>query len=89
MPTPYGRLHRWPPPLAAYGYTKHLTRSRWAWEFLRRNEDYRRDWRLSAPGRPRPIILTTATRLYRLRRRYRQAEQWRLCTFRRSGPRRA
>ena len=79
----------WPVPVTEYGYTRFLTRSRWAWEFVRRNAAYVRDWRLSAPGRPRPIALTTATLLYRLRRTYQAAERWRLCTFRRSGPQRA
>ena len=81
-------LPQWPPPRAAYDYTRNLGRSRWAWEFLRRNDRYRQDWRLSAPGRPRPITLTADARLYRLRRTYRQAESWRLCTFRRSSPQR-
>jgi hypothetical protein len=28
----------------AYAFTAHLTREQWAWEFLRRNPDYRREW---------------------------------------------
>jgi hypothetical protein len=28
----------------AYDFTVHLTREQWAWEFLRRNPDYRREW---------------------------------------------
>ncbi len=27
-----------------YAFTTHLTREQWAWEFLRRNPDYRRSW---------------------------------------------
>lgn len=68
----------------AYDHVRFLTRSRLAWEYLRRNEDYRRDWRISAAGRPRPIALTTGTTLIRLRRRFLRAEAWGLCSFRRS-----
>lgn len=28
-----------------YAYTQHLSRDAWAWEFLRRNPDYRAAWR--------------------------------------------
>lgn len=28
-----------------YSFTKSLSREQWAWEFLRRNNDYRREWR--------------------------------------------
>ncbi len=27
-----------------YAFTRHLTAAQWAWEFLRRNPDYRREW---------------------------------------------
>jgi len=68
----------------AYDHVRFLTRSRLAWEYLRRNEEYRRDWRISAAGRPRPIRLTTGTTLLRARRRFLRAEAWGLCSFRRS-----
>lgn len=29
---------------AHYEYTRALSRAEWAWEFLRRNGDYARDW---------------------------------------------
>jgi len=72
------------PQLSDYDYVRLLTRSRVAWEYLRRNPDYRSDWRTSAPGRPRPIHLTDDTVLLRARRRFLRAEAWGLCTFRRS-----
>lgn len=78
-----------PTDLRAYDYVRLLTRSRIAWEYLRRNPDYRRDWRLSAPGRAIPVRLTNDTTLLRLRRRFRRAEVWGLCSFRRSGKERA
>ncbi len=30
---------------ADYGFTRKLTLEEWAWQFLRRNPDYQRDWR--------------------------------------------
>ncbi|MDA5193689.1 transcriptional regulator domain-containing protein [Govanella unica] len=66
----------------AYDYIRGLSRSRLAWEYLRRNEQYRRDWRTAAPGRPRPIELTTGSVLYRARRRFLGAEAWGLYCFR-------
>jgi hypothetical protein len=30
---------------ASYNYTRDLTREGWAWEFLRRNPNYRKSWR--------------------------------------------
>lgn len=68
-----------------YNYVRFLTRSRMAWEYLRRNPDYQLDWRLSGPGRPQPIHLNDGTILLRLRRRFARAEAWGLCLFRRSG----
>ena len=72
------------PKLSDYNYVRFLTRSRTAWEYLRRNPDYRLEWRLSAPGRPQPIQLIDGTVLLRARRRFARAEAWGLCLFRRS-----
>lgn len=70
--------------LADYNYVRVLTRSRVAWEYLRRNFEYQSDWRISAPGRPRPLDLTDDTVLLRAQGRFLRAEAWGLCTFRRS-----
>lgn len=72
------------PNLRVYDYVRLLTRSRVAWEYLRRNPDYRRDWRQSSPDCTNPVRLTNDTTLLRLRRRFRSAEVWGLCSFRRS-----
>lgn len=72
------------PRLSDYDYVRFLTRSRVAWEYLRRNPDYRRDWHVCAPGRPQPIRLNDETVLLRAQRRFLRAEAWGLCTFRRS-----
>jgi Family of unknown function (DUF6499) len=48
---------------AAYAYVEDLNRAELAWEFLRRNPDYRRDYRAAArraAGQaefPKPLIL--------------------------------
>ena len=68
--------------LDAYGYIRFLTRSRVAWEYLRRNPSYVRDWRRSSAGRPQPISLADGTVMLRARRRFARAEAWGMCTFR-------
>ncbi|WP_425500314.1 transcriptional regulator domain-containing protein [Parvibaculum indicum] len=75
-----GDLH-----LGDYDYVRLLTRSRVAWEYLRRNPDFGRDWRCSPPGRPIAIRLRNDVTLIRMRRRFLCAEAWGLYTFRRSA----
>jgi hypothetical protein len=53
----------------------------WAWEFLRRNQDYVADWRSSVPRHLPYVTLQDGTRLLRLRRRFPRAEKWGLHTF--------
>jgi hypothetical protein len=53
----------------------------WAFEFLRRNPDYRADWRSSVPRHLPLITLKDGTRLLRLRRRFPRAERWGLYAF--------
>ncbi|WOH63645.1 DNA -binding domain-containing protein [Bradyrhizobium sp. BWA-3-5] len=53
----------------------------WAWEFLRRNEDYIADWRTSVPRHLPCITLKDGTRLLRLRQRFPRAEKWGLYAF--------
>ncbi|WP_441254207.1 DNA -binding domain-containing protein [Bradyrhizobium sp. 613_E4_N2_2] len=55
--------------------------SDWAWEFLRRNEDYAKDWRCSVPQRLPCITLIDGTKLLRLPRRFPRAEKWGLHAF--------
>ena len=68
--------------LGDYEYIRFLTRSRLAWEYLRRNPDYRAEYRRARPGRPQPITLIDGSVMLRARRRYVRAEAWGLCTFR-------
>lgn len=58
----------------------------WAWEFLRRNQDYIADWRSSVPRHLPCITLKDGTRLLRLRQRFPRAEKWGLYAF--ADPRR-
>lgn len=53
----------------------------WAWEFLRRNEDYIADWRCAVPRHLPYVTLGDGTKLLRLRRRFPRAEQWGLYAF--------
>ncbi|WP_440210830.1 DUF2285 domain-containing protein [Bradyrhizobium elkanii] len=53
----------------------------WAWEFLRRNEDYIADWRSSVPRHLPCVRLKDGIQLLRLRRRFPRAEKWGLYTF--------
>jgi hypothetical protein len=53
----------------------------WAWEFLRRNADYRSDSRAATPRTLHCIRLRDGTRLLRLHRRYPRAERWGLYAF--------
>lgn len=70
------------PCLEDYDYVRLLTRSRVAWEYLRRNAKYKMDWRGSSPGRPSPLRLDDGTVLLRPRRRFIRAETWGMYTFR-------
>lgn len=61
--------------------SKRLPNAAWAWEFLRRNKDYRLDYRLSRAGAPSTIQLKTGATLRRGRRRFLTAERWGLLFF--------
>ena len=64
----------------SYGFAAYDP-SDWAWEFLRRNPDYRAAWRASVPRRLPLVTLKDGTTLLRLRRRYPHAERWGLYAF--------
>ena len=71
----------WERSLEDYAYTRALSSAGWAWEFLRRNEDYHRDVRLNRAGHPAAISHVSGSTLYRLRRRFIAAELWGLSFF--------
>ena len=47
-----------------YAYTRDLDKSGWAWEFLRRNETFQRDYILSGDASPSPNPHTSGTSCY-------------------------
>lgn len=71
----------WPVSVEQYRYILGLAPCGLAWEFLRRNPDYQRDWRLSSPGQVTRLSFNNGWQAIRLRRRYRQAEVWGLKFF--------
>lgn len=75
----------WPPHIEDYDYVLTLCPSDLAWEFLRRNPDYQRDYNLNRKGLPPARALKTGYSLTRIRRRADSAFLWDLCSFRRSG----
>ena len=66
----------WPLDPVRYAYVLNLCRSDLAWEFLRRNPDYQRDYRLFRRGADRPRRLGGGRYLTRLRRRSPRCERW-------------
>jgi hypothetical protein len=75
----------WPPDIGAYDYALALCPSDMAWEFLRRNPDYQRDYRLSRRGSRHIRRLKGGRRLMRVRRYTPRSSVWGLHPFCRSG----
>jgi hypothetical protein len=70
---------RWPLDRAAYAYLLNLCPSDLAWEFLRRNPSYQRDYHLTRRGPDGPHRLARGRFLVRLRRYPPQCDRWSLC----------
>jgi hypothetical protein len=64
-----------------YAYARELDEPGWAREFLRRNEDFRRDNRMNRAGQPLAIRHMSGATLYRPLRRFLDAETWGLVLF--------
>ena len=64
-----------------YAYTRGLDHAGWAWEFLRRNEDYQYYFRTNRAGHPVAIQHVSGATLYRPQRRFLEAEAWGLVLF--------
>lgn len=65
-----------------YEYLRQCPPSRWAWEFLRRNEAYRSAWQnRSDPSQSDPAP-RGSLRVYRMTGPSEEAERWGLCSFR-------
>ena len=67
--------------MTAYDYALNLAPSDLAWEFLRRNAQYQRAYRLSRRGLHRPRRLSSGHRFIRVRRRTSGSIAWGLRTF--------
>jgi hypothetical protein len=66
---------------STYKYVDQLSRPGFAWEFLRRNSDYRRDWQVHRTSVPRRHVSSQGIEFSFLRRRFTQAESWGLRAF--------
>jgi hypothetical protein len=75
----------WPAPITAYDYVFTLCPSDLAWEFLRRNPQYQRDYRLSRRGGLQTRRLRSGHQLIRIRRHTLRSITWGLHPFCRSG----
>lgn len=64
-----------------YAYTRELEGTGWAWEFLRRNADYRDDFRSSESDDIVVVTLPSGTTLYKLQTPQVTAENWGLALF--------
>jgi Uncharacterized conserved protein (DUF2285)/Family of unknown function (DUF6499) len=64
-----------------YAYTREFDLTGWAWEFLRHNKDYRRDFRMYRAGHPCAINHVSGATVFRLRPRFLAAEAWGLVVF--------
>src|SRR5262245_23896177 len=69
----------WPLNRAAFAYVLNLCPSDLAWEFLRRNPSYQRDYQLSRREPDRPYRIGRERWLTRLRRYPPQCDLWGLC----------
>jgi hypothetical protein len=74
-------LSKWQIEGPAYGYLEELSRAGFAWEFLRRNSDYQRDWNLHRTTSPRRNVSRQGITFFRLNRRFEKAEYWGLRAF--------
>jgi Uncharacterized conserved protein (DUF2285)/Family of unknown function (DUF6499) len=83
LPMPHARMTgtAWDRRKEDYAYTRELDDPGWAWEFLRRNEAFRRDCRINRVGHPAAIRHVSGALLYRPRRRFLAAEEWGLELF--------
>jgi Uncharacterized conserved protein (DUF2285)/Family of unknown function (DUF6499) len=64
-----------------YAYARELDGPGWAWEFVRRNEDFRRDCGVNRAGFPVAIGHVSGATVYRPQRRFLAAETWGLVLF--------
>lgn len=71
----------WERRLDDYAYTKGLDGPGWAWEFLRRNANYRQDVREHLATLPTSITHISGAKIFMLPQRVETAEKWGLVAF--------
>jgi hypothetical protein len=71
----------WDQCLSDYAYTRELDLPGWAWEFLRRKQDYQHDYRKNRAKQPAATKRVSGATLYRSERRFLAAEKWGLQLF--------
>jgi hypothetical protein len=71
----------WECSLDDYAFARGFDHAAWAWEFLRRDEVYQRDYRINRAGHPVPTKHSSGAVVLRLRRRILDAERWGLHCF--------
>lgn len=64
-----------------YAYCESLTKREWAWEFLRRNKDYRIDVKTNRIRFTKPVKHPSGITLYRPRGNHSPARKWGLSVF--------
>jgi len=74
----------WPRPVGDYDYVLTLSEPELAWEFLRRNPDYRRDYHECGTPFAKPRHLPSGAWLWRRHDQETGARRWGLAIFRRS-----
>ena len=84
-----GSGSEWPQPADDYAYILTLSDAELAWEFLRRNPDYRKSYQANQTVPFRPREHSTGTRVWQIDEQEEQARAWGLTNFRRSRASRA
>lgn len=72
---------------SSYAYTQALSPEGWAWEFLRRNSEYRAAWSRQAQPAHSEFAQRSQAHEARSAATTAEAATWGLMAFRRSGPR--
>ena len=71
----------WSASIEDYAYLKGADRTSWAWEFLRRHPDYRRDYEAVRSDLPLTRKDEAGVTLIHARQSFRRAEAWGLVLF--------
>jgi Family of unknown function (DUF6499) len=81
----HGNGTAWTASLDDYAYLRNANRVSWAWEFLRRNPAYQKDYEAIRPTLLHKTRHKDGVIVIDARRSFWRAEAWGLVLFRRSG----